>query len=52
VETEKRPAVFGFQGEILGEKKKLTCGVHMSVREGGKRWYRFGSVSCWAVGFF
>jgi hypothetical protein len=32
VETEERPAVFGFQGEKLGEKKKLTRGSRRAVR--------------------
>jgi hypothetical protein len=32
VETEERPAVFGFQGEKFGEKKKLTRGSHRAVR--------------------
>jgi hypothetical protein len=29
---EERPAVFGFQGEKLGEKKKLTHGSRRAVR--------------------
>jgi hypothetical protein len=47
--------VIGLRRDLRSREEEdlvLTRGSHWSVRKGGRTGYRFGIVSCWAVGQF